>query len=607
MRETMKPSEFLSLILTAVLLLLAVSSSGCGQAESAGSQTEPEGSLTLTETQPDEQIQTAELQTSEDTEKVSSVIPGPTAKVLGLLRPESNQFTIVYDFNGGELGLLWSMSGTGKSIRDKATGKIRVTRYESCIVQVVTGSEYICPHSLGDEGYLAREGYVLYGYNTEPDGSGEYFGCGWNVPSELGGKSVLYAMWAKSADSSELTAVQNVSLKKYTGSGSVVAIPEGIKTVFSYAFSGCPVETVILPKTVTKLEARAFYNCPNLKNVYMYDLITDMSAESFEGCNNFRQLYINNANKIKYLGGMKQGSYMRKFQRLKVMENKKKIVLIGGSNLCYGLDSALLKDLLNDEYEIINWGTMYYLSSVFFIDVTSHFLNEGDIVVTCPEEEPAQWGQIWSNSKFYYASYLFYSCEGCMEVFSYIDMVKYRRLLPSIAAANADRMSGTYSYESFYSAHSVNEYGDFDDARSQTKRKSYDSYGKLSGWSNTGYLSWAGSARCAEYFTAENVANLNGAFEACVARGAKAFISFSVSDIYYFSDTSEATLKAYEDAIVKNYVTGHEGVSLISSVRTYLFDDSKFYNSMHHLLWEPARERTRLLYKDIARELGKNP
>ena len=91
------------------------------------------------------------------------------------------------------------------------------------------------------------------------DGSGEYFGCGWNVPSELGGKSVLYAMWAKSADSSELTAVQNVSLKKYTGSGSDVAIPEGIKTVFSYAFSGCPVETVILPKTVTEVMSLAIY------------------------------------------------------------------------------------------------------------------------------------------------------------------------------------------------------------------------------------------------------------------------------------------------------------------------------------------------------------
>ncbi len=593
----MRSAGTVSLFMALIIIFSSVALCSCGDGPAVpGGNTE----ASAEESGPNSGDETVPVSDAPDTGTGPdlSKLPAGTARRYELTDPSDNQFVIIYDFNGGRLG---DAVGLHKTVKDSATGKIRVSGYEGCLVQTVTNSHYICPHSLGNEGYFARDGYVLYGYNTEPDGSGEFFGCGWNVPVGLGEKRILFAMWAKEPDAEDMTVFQNQFFKKYSGSEKTVAVPEGITAVYAYAFSENEnVETVILPKSVTKLEPRAFYNCPNLKNVYMYDLITSMTELSFEGCGGFSKLYINNANKIKYLGGMKQGSYMCKFQRLKVMEDKKKIILVGGSNLCYGLDSALLKELLDGEYEIINWGTMYYLPSVFFIDVASHFITDGDILVTCPEEEPVQWGQIWVSGEFSYSSFLFYSCEGCMEVFSYVDMVKYRKLLPSIAKCNAERATGTFSYESYYAPHSVNQYGDFDDARTQTARKKTDSFGKKSGWSNTGYLNWIGETRRSNFFTQENVANLNESFASCVAKGGKVFISFSVTDEYYFSDASDETVKAYEDDIIKNYVTGHEGVRLISSFRTYLFDDSKFYNSMHHLLWEPAQERTRLLYNDIS-------
>ncbi len=519
-----------------------------------------------------------------------------TARVYDSLEPGPNQFVIVYDLNGGDFG---SMLSVGRTVRDSATGKIQVRGYEGCFVQTVTDSYYICPHSMGDKGYLRRDGYVLYGYNTMPDGSGEYFGCGWNVPVGLGGKRVLYAMWAEETDSSDLIVTGTV-LNRFRGTGSVAVVPEGITEIAPNAFISRPdLETVILPKTVRTVGTAAFSGCSKLTTVYMYDLIFSMSADSFRNCDSFTRLYLNNANQIKYLGSMKQGSYMCKFQRLKVMADRKKIVLIGGSNLCYGLDSALLKQLLEDEYEIVNWGTMYYLPSAFFVDAASCFMREGDIIVTCPEEEPAQWGQIWNGGEMNYASYLFYSCEGCLDVFSCVDMVKYRKLLTSIAKYNQDRSTGSNSYESYNESESVNQYGDFDYERTQKRRISRDANGKLTGWGNTGYLSWIGRSRCANFFQKENVDALNGAFDACTARGARVFISFSATDEYYFSDTSDETVRAYEEDIRRYYVYGHEGVSLISGFRTYLMDDSKFYNSMHHLLWDAAQERTRLLYSDI--------
>ena len=53
---------------------------------------------------------------------------------------------------------------------------------------------YYFPNTLPDLGYFTRDGYVLAGYNTAPDGSGTFVGCGWNALTEEG-TAELYAVW----------------------------------------------------------------------------------------------------------------------------------------------------------------------------------------------------------------------------------------------------------------------------------------------------------------------------------------------------------------------------------------------------------------------------
>ncbi len=100
--------------------------------------------------------------------------------------------------------------------------------------------------------------------------------------------------------------VSNFSLTSYTGSGGVVYIPKdmNIMTIGEEAFkNNTSITAVIIPKTVTTIDARAFYGCTNLKHVFFVDVITNEIAESdltlinreaFLGCTSLEVLDFSN-------------------------------------------------------------------------------------------------------------------------------------------------------------------------------------------------------------------------------------------------------------------------------------------------------------------------
>lgn len=509
------------------------------------------------------------------------------------LNPNSNQFMIIYEPNGGKLG---SVFNSKDSVSDGATHKIVVTKIEDYFYQTVTDSYYLCPHSMGDKGYLARDGYVLYGYNTKADGTGTYYGCGWNIPITKGEKIVLYAMWAKETPASDFK-VSGSTITEYKGNDKIVVIPFSINNVAiteiaARAFVNKNVTTVIFHRGITKLNTFSFSNCNSLKEVYMYDKITTLPSDSFYSCPNFTTLYINNAQSVRYIGSGKEGSYHMKFQRLLLNKDKQKIMFVSGSNAVYGLLCPIIEKGLDNKYVVINYGTNYYVPSTIYIDLFSKFAKEGDIICILPEEVPQQWGDNVTTSGY---AQFFPAVEGCMEVISYLDIRNYMNMLPFIAKYNGNRAGGSNSYESV-SSEAVDHNGDFSYVRTEAKT------GK---WSNTALQDWFGSSYREKYFSEYNVSNLNRAFDECVKAGAKVYISFSVVDKDYVSDYSDANLKAYEDAVTASYITGHTGRYLISHVSDYIFEHSAFYNSMHHILTEPSKQRSELLLRDIKAQLAK--
>ena len=63
-------------------------------------------------------------------------------------------------------------------------------------------------------------------------------------------------------------------------------IPDGIKKICDYAFSGCSgLTSVTIPNSVTSIGQYVFYRCKNLKNITIGNNVSSISGSAFEGCN----------------------------------------------------------------------------------------------------------------------------------------------------------------------------------------------------------------------------------------------------------------------------------------------------------------------------------
>ena len=107
-------------------------------------------------------------------------------------------------------------------------------------------------------------------------------------------------------------------LKKYTGTGGDVVIPDGIVKIGKFAFESClSLKSVVIPEGVISVEEAAFYSCKNLQSVIFsesvqkigecafYDCtalqsitfpegITDIAGYAFSGCKNLKSIVIPN-------------------------------------------------------------------------------------------------------------------------------------------------------------------------------------------------------------------------------------------------------------------------------------------------------------------------
>lgn len=95
--------------------------------------------------------------------------------------------------------------------------------------------------------------------------------------------------------------IEDGVLYRYTGFSKNVRIPDNVKKVGAYAFSGNKaIEVIYLPDTVTSIGKGAFEHCENLKTVTMSKKIIDIGEYAFNSCENLQSLVIPHS--IKSIG-----------------------------------------------------------------------------------------------------------------------------------------------------------------------------------------------------------------------------------------------------------------------------------------------------------------
>lgn len=97
-------------------------------------------------------------------------------------------------------------------------------------INVIEDDYHIYANTLPDTGIFIKEGSVLIGYNSKPDGSGDFFGLGWNITTEEN-ITELYCMWSTAEPSENfeyISSNKNIKITEYLGNEKTVTIPEYI-------------------------------------------------------------------------------------------------------------------------------------------------------------------------------------------------------------------------------------------------------------------------------------------------------------------------------------------------------------------------------------------
>lgn len=497
-----------------------------------------------------------------------------------------------YEFVATEDTLLYPnyLSGDAETIFYDANGGTVGDTSETVFVVENRDTYYLCPNTLPDRDFITREGYVLYGYNTKADGSGTFYGLGWNIVVPENKYVYLYAMWAKESDASlfAYTKEKNaITITGYLGEESTVVIPsfiEGypVRKIAQNAFRDGTLETLIVSKSVREIQSEAFLNCQGLTTFYMPDLITQIGDDSFKGCSSLQKLYVNAVTNPRYTNH-RDGTYQIKLERLLTAPSPK-LVMVSGSSSAYGLDSKLLEDKLGGQYHVVNYGAKSDTTSTFYLELISHFVKEGDILIFAPEPINYQFGYNAVNTL------LWQVFEAAYDAFSYVDIRHFDSVFDSFAQFNQARLQRD---EQTYSAHSeetVNQYGDYCDF----KPNKTDSY--IKGKPEHSFAT--------DLLKEEEVANLNRCLDLVAASGATVYLSFAPINVNAL--TAEGRRIEVQNRFVEAIDTMLHGIR-ISHLKDYVMAGRYFYNSNLHPSTEGCGIRTEALANDILAQFAKGP
>ncbi len=83
--------------------------------------------------------------------------------------------------------------------------------------------------------------------------------------------------------------IENGVLKKYTGNGGDVVIPDGVTEIENGAFYSCTnLTSITIPGSVTRIRYCAFYECTSLTSVTIPEGVKIIDGDAFWGCCNLR-------------------------------------------------------------------------------------------------------------------------------------------------------------------------------------------------------------------------------------------------------------------------------------------------------------------------------
>ena len=265
-----------------------------------------------------------------------------------------------------------------------------------------------------------------------------------------------------------------------------------------------------------------------------------------------------------------------------------KLVLIGGSNIAFGLDVELLEQILRDkgfDYTVCPYGLYAAVGCSAMLSLSEDALGEGDLVILAMEPMDE------TLSGYFGASAFLKCAEDAPWLLRKLNGDQRRAALGNYVSYLQERLSVLRS-------------GALPEAQGVYSRAAFGENCNLD-------FERAGNIMALGFDTAESVdlqtLQIEEAFagqvnDYCLAaekRGAAVYLSFSPVNRSALAEESEEAMLAYFNLFQETFAC-----PVISDPHRYVLDSAWFYDSNFHLNSAGARLRTIRLAEDILAQLG---
>lgn len=271
-----------------------------------------------------------------------------------------------------------------------------------------------------------------------------------------------------------------------------------------------------------------------------------------------------------------QSVIQRKYEKL-INTQGPKIVIVGGSNAGFGIDSLLMEELTG--YPVVNMGLHAGFGCVFPTELMKRHIGEGDIVILAYE-----YGLVSSIlSKLGDANLIMSGIDTKVEMYRDIPLKNIPELFGNLFQYATYKASRTKLETGVYSSSSFDAQGNMTLVRSSCLIPDYaekiDIYGRVSG-----------ASLMPQH---DNFAYLNELREYIYGKGASVYFTSAVLMKEAYEGTAENLLDYAAE------MERRTGIPYISDPNRYLFPTEYMFDTIYHCNDAGEDKRTELLVEDL--------
>lgn len=272
-----------------------------------------------------------------------------------------------------------------------------------------------------------------------------------------------------------------------------------------------------------------------------------------------------------------------KYNRLASLKDERKIVLIGGSSVPFGVRSSLIEEQL-ERYEVVDFGLYASIGTKVMMDLALPYISKNDIVILSPEQNEETLALNFDGEEFLKA------VDGSFSILTKLKEKERKQVIGDFVSFSMAKLNYALSNTVI-------------DPEGIYNKKSFDTYGDISSdlcGSNILPLDYDPSQRISfekDVIDSEFIDYMNTYYEEINKKGASLYYSFSPMNSLAVTDSS--LIDSYYD-----YLNEQIKFPILGNVHNAVMDSGWFYDTNFHLNNSGAIVYTKQLIQSIKLTLG---